>query len=335
MTDFAFVGCYTAEMSGNGTGITTFRLEAGDLTEVAAQPMTSPSWLTKHPALPILYATNETTSGEVTSARIDDSGELTVLDVAATGGAHPCHLAITPDARFLLCANYTGGSLAVFSLDAQGRISGRTALAQHEGRGPHENRQEAAHVHMAVPNADGTVVSAVDLGTDEIRSYVLADDGTLSPLAVSKLPPGTGPRQLVRRPGTDLAYVVGELNSTLVTVRETSPGAFGVVSVTASTLDTYDGWNLVAHLELDGDRLYLSNRGHDRVTEFTLDPAKAVVDRPCGAAPRHFALVNGICYVAAQLDDAITAFGIGTAETREPKRYATGTPTFILPVSLP
>jgi 6-phosphogluconolactonase len=332
MAELVFVGCYTGD-AGNGTGITTFsRSATGELIEVATLPLESPSWLVRHPSLPVLYAVNETSSGAVTALSISPSGSLSVLGTLATGGAHPCHLAVTPDGRFLLCANYTGGSLAVFSLSSSGALESRTALAQHTGTGPDADRQEAAHVHMAVPSADGSVVSAVDLGTDEIRSYTLSSSGALALLAVSSLPPGTGPRQLVRRPGTDLAYVVGELAGTVVTVRETSPGAFSVVSVTASTLSSVTP-NLVAHLELADARMYVSNRGPDCVTEFALDEAVAVAvaDQPCGANPRHFALVDGTCYVAAQSEDAITAFTLTASGEAELKHYPTGSPTFVLP----
>jgi 6-phosphogluconolactonase len=335
MAELVFVGCYTGE-AGNGTGITTFsRSASGELTEVAALPMTSPSWLTRHPSLPVLYAANETSPGGVTALAVSASGSLSVLGTAETGGADPCHLAVTPDGRFLLCANYTGGSLAVFSLSPSGALVSRTALVRHTGTGPDADRQEAAHVHMAVPSPDSAVVSAVDLGTDEIRSYTLSPAGTLEPLAVSPLPPGTGPRQLVRRPGTDLAYVAGELAGTLVTVRETAPGAFAVVSSAPSTFTPATVPNLVAHLELTGERLYVSNRGPDCVTEFALDGAAAVADQPCGAGPRHFALVDGTCYVAAQGDDAITAFPLTASGDADLRRYPTGSPTFVLPVSLP
>jgi 6-phosphogluconolactonase len=334
MAELVFVGCYTGD-AGNGTGITTFsRSATGELTEVATLPLTSPSWLTRHPALPVLYAANETSSGAVTALSFSRSGVLSVLGSAETGGADPCHLAVTPDGRFLLCANYTGGSLAVFSLSPTGSLGTRTALVRHTGSGPDADRQEAAHVHMAVPSPDSTVVSAVDLGTDEIRSYTLSSSGALAPLAVSALPPGTGPRQLVRRPGTDLAYVVGELAGTLVTVRETSPGAFSVVSSTASAVSA-SAPNLAAHLEPAGARLYVSNRGPDCVTEFALDDAVAVADQPCGAGPRHFALVDGTCYVAAQPDNAITAFTLTASGDAELRRYPTGSPTCVLPVSLP
>jgi 6-phosphogluconolactonase (cycloisomerase 2 family) len=334
MAELVFVGCYTGD-AGNGTGITTFeRSPSGSLREVDSLSLESPSWLTRHPSLPVLYAANELSTGGVTALAISPSGQLSVLGTAETGGAHPCHLAVTPDGRFLLCANYTGGSVAVFALSASGELVSRTALVQHHGSGPVADRQEAAHVHMAVPSADGSVVSAVDLGTDEIRSYTLTSSGSLEPLAVSSLPPGTGPRQLVRRPGTDLAYVVGELAGTLVTVRETAPGAFEVVASTPSTLSSVKP-NLVAHLELADSRLYVSNRGPDCVTEFALDDAAAVADQPCGANPRHFALVNGTCYVAAQSEDAITAFTLTASGEAELRYHPTGSPTFVLPVSLP
>ncbi|HET6709831.1 lactonase family protein [Amycolatopsis sp.] len=334
MAELVFVGCYTGD-AGNGTGITTLsRSPSGSLREVASLPLESPSWLVRHPSLPVLYAANETTDGGVTALAISSSGELSVIGTAETGGAHPCHLAVTPDGRFLLCANYTGGSVAVFSLSASGEPVARTALVRHSGTGPVADRQEAAHVHMAVPSPDGSLVSAVDLGTDEIRSYTLTSSGELEPLAVSSLPPGTGPRQLVRRPGTDLAYVVGELAGTLITVREKSPGAFEMVASTPSTLSSVKP-NLVAHLELADSRLYVSNRGPDCVTEFALDDAAAVADQPCGANPRHFALVDGTCYVAAQSEDAITAFTLTASGEAELRYYPTGSPTFVLPVSLP
>ncbi|WP_326567079.1 beta-propeller fold lactonase family protein [Amycolatopsis rhabdoformis] len=334
MTDVLLVGCYTAEMGGKGTGISTFRRDPAGLVLESTLELRSPSWLVKHPTLPVLYTTNETDDGAVSSVSLVD-GALAVLDAEVpSGGAHPCHLAVTPDGRFLLCANYTGGSLAVFGLSADGRITGRTALVQHSGTGPNSARQESAHVHMAVPSADGSVVSAVDLGTDEIRSYTLSSAGELTLLAVSQLPPGSGPRQLVRIPGTDLAYVACELSSEVLTVRETSPGTFEVVAATPAVHGTFDGENIVAHLEVLDSGVYLSNRGADVVTAFSGSPLAAVADQACGAHPRHFAVVDGVCYVTAQSDDELTAFPLAELGQAEVVTIPTGSPSFVLPLSL-
>jgi 6-phosphogluconolactonase len=289
----------------------------------------SPSWLVWHPALPVLYAANEIDDGRVTALGASADGELTTLGEVSTGGAHPCHLALTPDARHLLCANYAGGSLAVLAVDGDGRLGNRTDLVRHEGSGPDPTRQEAAHVHMAVPGEDGSLVSAVDLGTDEIRTYRLAADGTLGSLAVSALPPGTGPRQLVRHAGA--AYVAGELSGTVVTLREEPPGTFAVRDVTPATTPAHAGVpNLAAQLDIVDDRLYLSNRGPDCVTEFAIDDGlpRAVADHPAGTGPRHFTIIGGRCYVAAQHDDAVLAFPLDGGET---VRYPVGSPVCVAP----
>lgn len=321
-----WVGSYTSATGGNGVGISTFRRSpAGELTPDRTLAMLSPSWLTAHPTAPVVYATNESSDGEITTVSTD----LEVLGTISADGADPCHLAITPDARHLLCSNYSSGNLSVFALAEDGRITGQTDLVQHEGTGPHAERQEAAHVHMAV--ARDQIVSVVDLGTDEITSYTLTDKGKLDRLAVSAMPPGTGPRQLIRRPGSDLAYVVGEVAGTLVVVREGPMGTFTPVTAVPATKNPYtaDAPNWVAHVELAGDRLYLSNRNPDCVTEFDVsaDEPIAAADHPSGAWPRHFTITDDTIYAAAQKADAIVAFPRNGGEA---VRYPTGTPTFVL-----
>lgn len=321
-----WVGSYTSATGGNGTGISTFRRSPdGTLTPDRELPLPSPSWLTAHPTAPVVYAANESGDGAITTVSTD----LEVLGTISSGGADPCHLSVSADARHLLCSNYSSGSLSVFALGEDGLITGQTDLVRHEGSGPHAERQEAAHVHMAVVR--DRIVSVVDLGTDEIRSYELVNNGKLDPLSVSAMPPGTGPRQLVRKPGSDLAYVVGEVNGTLVVVRETIPGSFTPVTVVSATKEpwTGDAPNWVAHLEIRDERLYLSNRNPDVVTEFDIaeETPVAVADHPSGAWPRHFAIADGTVYAAAQRDDAIVAFPVGGGEQ---VRYPTGTPTCVL-----
>ncbi len=320
-----WVGSYTSATGGNGVGISTFRRSSdGSLTPDRSLAMDSPSWLVAHPSARIVYATIEAGAGAIATVSTD----LEVLGTIPSGGADPCHLAITPDARFLLCSNYTGGSLSVFGLADDGQVTGQTDFVRHSGSGPHAERQEAAHVHMAAVR--DRIVSVVYLGTDEISSYELADNGKLTQLSVSAMPPGTGPRQLVRRADSDLAYVVGEVAGTLVVVREGPTGTFTPVTTVPATKIPWAGDrpNWVAHLEIVGDRLYLSSRNPDCVTEFDIagEEPVALGDHPCGAWPRHFSIVDDVIYVAAQKDDAIVAYPVGGTAVR----YPTGTPTFVL-----
>ncbi|HEX6356597.1 lactonase family protein [Actinophytocola sp.] len=320
-----WVGSYTSATGGNGVGISTFRRGAsGELTPDRSLAMTSPSWLTAHPTAPVVYATNESADGAITAVSTD----LEILGTISSDGADPCHLSVSVDGRHLLCSNYSSGNLSVFALAPDGRITGQTDLVRHEGSGPVTDRQEAAHVHMSVVRDE--LVHVVDLGTDEISAYTLSDKGKLSPLSVSAMPPATGPRQLVRRPGTDLAYVAGELGGTVVVVRESADGRLTPLTTVPATKVPYtEKPNWVAHLEIRGDRLYVSNRNPDCVTEFDISGEEpvALADHPCGAFPRHFTIADDTVYVAAQKDDAIVAFPTGGGEA---VRFPTGTPTYVL-----
>lgn len=114
-----------------------------------------------------------------------------------TGGAEPCHLAVTPAGGHLVVANYGGGSVAVLPLDPQGVPGERSDLVVHSGHGPDPQRQERAHCHMVSPAPDAGPLLAVDLGTDSVYRYDLdAASGRLVPRA-----PGCT-RRPARAPGT-------------------------------------------------------------------------------------------------------------------------------------
>jgi 6-phosphogluconolactonase len=335
MTDrLVCVGSYTEESGANGAGISAYWQDAvtGDLTPCGSLRLPSPSWLEWHPARPVLYAANEVDAGSVTALAVDERGALTVLGSEPTGGATPCHLAITADARHLLAANYGSGSVTVFALDEDGRITARTDLVEHTGSGPVTDRQEGPHAHMVV--VDGALVTVVDLGSDEIRGYRLTGDGRLIAQAISPLPPGTGPRQLAR--GRDHAYVVGELAASLVIVDETAPGVF--VPVEEVRASHRDARNLPAQLTLsaDGRYAYLSNRGPNTIAVFSLDAAAPdrIGETPAGDGwPRHFAISGRWLYVATQDGDEVVQFTVDpvTGLLTEQRRYAAGSPTCVAP----
>lgn len=64
-----------------------------------------------------LYGTNRG-HDSLASYRIADDGTLTLLAIQPSGGKGPQNLLITPDGRWLLCANMPGGNVVVFRIDA-------------------------------------------------------------------------------------------------------------------------------------------------------------------------------------------------------------------------
>ncbi len=70
-----------------------------------------------------LFGTNRG-HDSIASYRIGDDGKLTLIDIEPSLGKGPQNLLITPDGRWLLCANMPGNSVFVFQIDAaSGKIT--------------------------------------------------------------------------------------------------------------------------------------------------------------------------------------------------------------------
>ncbi|MGC4893074.1 lactonase family protein [Micromonospora sp. DT31] len=334
------IGGYTAETGGRAEGIVAARRDRGTgaltpLGTVAVTP--SPSFLVRHPGLPVLYAANELPDGLVSAFRAAPDGSLTALGVRPTGGAEPCHVAVAPDGRHLFAANYGGGSVAVFPLDADGVPGERTDLVRHEGRGVDPERQEGAHCHMVSPDPAGGPLLVVDLGTDSVYRYDLdAVSGQLAPRPPRlRTPAGSGPRHLARHPDGRRCWLVGELDATVAGYDLTPEGLHERVRVDASGRAGHVQPSEVA-VGPGGRFLYVGNRGVGTVAVFALDGVRpelvAEVDTG-GGWPRHFALTGEHLYVADERADLIRILrvdpGTGVPEpVGEP--VAVASPTCVL-----
>ncbi|MEO3776946.1 lactonase family protein [Micromonospora sp. B11E3] len=329
------IGGYTAASGGRGEGIVAARRDpaTGALTPLGTVAVTpSPSFLARHPALPVLYAVNELPEGQVSAFRVGPDGALTPLGVRATGGAEPCHLAVTPDGGHLVVANYGGGSVTVLPLDPEGVPGDRSDLVVHEGRGPDPERQGRAHAHMVDPAPDAGPLFAVDLGTDSVYRYDLdAPSGRLVPRAPRvRAVAGSGPRHLARHPDGRRCWVVGELDGTVTAYDLTPDGALhqrGRVDASGRAGHVQPSEIAVGP---DGRFLYVANRGVGTVSVFALDgelPELVAEVETGGGWPRHFALAGEHLYVADERADMIRVLRVDAA---------TGVPTPVgEPVAVP
>ncbi|WP_127502083.1 lactonase family protein [Actinoplanes solisilvae] len=302
------IGSYTAEMDGKGTGLVV----PGGVTT----PARSPSYLIKDDRF--LYAVNETDDGAVSSFALDT---LELVSTTPTGGVWPCHLALHPSG-YVLAANYGSGSVSVHPVN-EGVLGAYTDLVFHEGSGPNADRQEGPHAHQVVVHADGTL-TVVDLGIDRLLHYTLAD-GRLTRTGETAVPPGTGPRHFVVHP-SGRWYVVGELSSTVLALDA------GVVVEQESTTSSSEHSQPSA-IVLDGDLLYVANRGVDTIAVFELSPTlRRVAEVPCGGTwPRDLAVSGGQIYVANQQSDEVVTFTAGRNPEPTGEVFATGSPTCVLP----
>ena len=348
-----YVGTYT---DGGSRGIYRFEMDpvSGALTgPLLAGESENPSFLALHPGGRVLYAVNELGSfggaktGAVSAFAIDAAtGSLTRLDQQPSGGADPCHLVVDRDGRNLLVANYSGGSVALLPLDAEGRLRPASAVRQQVGTGPDRERQEASHAHGVVLDPAERFALAADLGADRIFVYRYgAAAGSLEPNdpAAALLEPGSGPRHLSwHRSGTVL-YALNELRSTVTALRfDAARGVLEPLQTVTMLPAGFSGRNKAAEIAVspDGRFLYASNRGDDSLALFGIDAASGTLvpagHFPTGGrSPRHFAIdPSGRWLLAANQDsDSITLFRLDAA-TGRPERFgrplAIGRPVCIL-----
>jgi 6-phosphogluconolactonase len=314
------VGGYSGA-KGDGSGITV--LEDGEA--VATIPAESPSWIAWHPELPVLYAVAEVDNGQVHAWRLAaEPMTAEPLGCGETGGSEPAHLAVDNTGRFLVTANYTGGSISVHRLGPDGSIGERTDLVQHEQHGDHP-RQEAAHPHMVQPFEDGVLV--IDLGADAIYQYRLSDAGQLTLVRVVDAPPGSGPRHLLQ--AGERYYVTAELSGELLVFQSDGKLA-GRLPASRSA-----GHNQPSELAADDRHLYVANRGPNTISVFSLDGdlPRYVDEVSVGDWPRHIALDGTTLYVANERSNEVMAMRIDP-ETGIPaleRAVEVPSPTIVLP----
>lgn len=335
-----YVGTYTQKLGfvdGQGQGLYHCQMDTvkGSLTLKGLTPgLINPSFLVLHPNQHFLYSVQETAGGNggvVLAFSIDsDTGTLQLLNQVSSQGADPCHLCIDPNGRFLLVANYTSGTLAMLPIKANGLLEEACDIVQHSGSSLHPIRQAGPHAHSMnlalltyAEGGNGAFAVAADLGIDQLVYYrVDMELGKLRKLpgGQTMVTPGSGPRHLAFHPKGNFAYLLNELNATLIAYSY-NPGQDNLVelqTVPALPVD-FTEQNLSAHVSItpSGRYLYASNRGHDSLVIYAIDKTTgrlAYVDhQSClGKAPRHFAIdpSGTFLLVANQDSNSIVSFRI-------------------------
>jgi 6-phosphogluconolactonase len=325
-----YVGTYT---SARSTGIYLFRLQqenAGASERVTLQPRgvaaetPNPSFLALDPPRRRLFAVNELDTfqgkptGAVSAFSIDAAnGALTLLNQQPSMGTSPCHLTLTRDGRHLFVANYGSGSVSVFPVAANGRLSAASDVVQHSGHGAHPERQQGPHAHCVTFDPANRLLWVCDLGLDQVLAYRFdARRGRLTPHhpPFTSLAPGAGPRHMVFRPDGRFAYVANELNSTIAVFRyDAVAGVLHGVEVVSTLPERFAGANSVAEIDVHptGKWVYVSNRGHNSVALFNVDADKGTLtyvaaQDTAGSKPRHFGIDPSARHLAVANQDSDT-----------------------------
>ena len=341
-----YIGTYTSPSGSKGIYVASLDATSGKLSEPRlAAEANGPSFVALSHNGKFLYAVHEPTNGDVSSYSISADKSLRKINTQTGKGGAPCHVSLDRSGKFLFTSNYMGGNLASFALRADGSLGAPVTLFQNAGSGPDKSRQEGPHMHAAYADLENRFVYACDLGTDEVLTFLLnSKTGALdaaSPRS-SRTPAGGGPRHLAFSPDGKWAFVNNEMASSVTSYRvNRANGALEAIE-TESTLPKggpFPG-NSTAEIAVhpNGKWLYVSNRGHDSIAVFGIQPdgrIDPIQVAPCGVKiPRGFEIAPGGKWlvVAGQASNDIVSLGLDsvTGKLSEPvSRIAAPTPVCI------
>jgi 6-phosphogluconolactonase len=326
------VGCFsTPERKARGKGIDVYRIDPrSSVWDVVdhVRDLFNPSYLITDPVREVLYVAHG--DADYASAyQIEPlTGRLRSLGHAAAGGRNGVALTLDPARRLLFVANYAGGSIGVLPIRPDGGLEEvALCLALPGPIGPHRVEQTMSHPHHTVIDPSGRFLLVPDKGLD--RVHVLALDPEQPKLTVAgfaAMQSGAGPRHIVFHPGLPRAFVVNEIDSTVVTCGwNAETGTLTPLHVVLAREPSFFGVSTAAEIVVTpcGRWVYLSNRGQDTVTQFEFEEAadrlNVVGWTPTqGREPRFMTLTpKGDCLlVANEQGDNIVVFDIEPATGR-------------------
>lgn len=303
---YLFVGSYTGSKPDTGIYVYTFDVKSGAVRQTGiTDHIVNPSYLALSPDGQYLYAGADTQlpdTGSILSFKVDAvNGKLAFINRQPSGGDNPVYVAVHHSNRYLINANYTAGSVSVFSMNEDGRLDPPLQVIPFEGSSIMKSRQEKAHIHAAVFSPDGEYVFFPDLGSDKIWVFRF-NAKTPQPLTAMKqydvkAVPGSGPRHFTFHPNGHYAYAIEELSGTVVTYAyhagklDSLQRIFGY----SKQQESYGGADI--HISPDGRFLYSSNRWEDEntIAIFSIDQTSGMLkllghQKTYGDHPRNFTI---------------------------------------------
>lgn len=280
---YAYVGSRTTrERNARGEGITVYRVDEGTgaLTHVqTVSGLTNPSYLTLNAAGTILYTVHGD-GHEVSALNVDQTtGQLSLRQTQDCGGRNLVHLALDPTERFLLVADHLGkqgGSVLVIPVNEDGSMGATAQQVSLPGEaGPHRKEQPFSKPHFTPFAPGGRFVVVPDKGLDRVFVFEFKA-GLLEPAATPWLETRetAGPRHLTFHPTLPRAYVVNELDSTVLTCSfDGDTGEMKGLQVLSALSETFVGNSRAAGIQIscDGAYVWASNRGADTIAVFGVD----------------------------------------------------------------
>lgn len=310
------VGTYTA---GDSKGIYSFRFDenAGTAVALSEVEVESPSYLTLSDDGKFVYATSELDTDEAAANALvfdKEKGTFRLLNSQKTGGGGPCY--ITTNGKYVITANYGGGSISVFPIGKDGSLLPASQVIKFTGSGADKERQEKPHLHCVRVTPDGKYLFADDLGTDQIHKFIINPNANAeneeaflkegSP-ATFKVKAGSGPRHLTFSTDGKHAYLINEMAGTVIVFDYNDGDLKEIQTIAADTVGAKGSGDI--HISPDGKFLYASNRlKADGIAIFRIHPDNGTLTKAgyqlTAIHPRNFIITPNGKYLLVACKDS-------------------------------
>lgn len=310
------VGTYTEASISKGIVAFRFNQQTGKVVKMSETSIGNPSFIAVAPGSGFVYSVSEYNEGRqaVNSFKFDKIlGQLTFLNTqlifgGSRGGEDPCY--IWTNGQHVVTADYTGGSVSVFPVAANGFLYPASQHFQYSG----VCKGSVAHIHCVQQTPDSNYLLATDLGNDRIYRFKLnfqstvqnKEDFLVEDSVVYKGPLGWGPRHFIFNKRGDLMYLINELGGYIVSFKYKDGQLMLLQTLKADKADGHGSADI--HLSPDGKFLYVSHRlKNDGISIFKVDERGMLTRigyQNTGIHPRNFNITpNGLYLLVACRDD--------------------------------
>ena len=318
-----FVGSFTDKKPGEGINIYEFNTETGETKlTFTLDSITNTSFLKISNDGNNLYSVVDSQmkyNGKVASFQIDVlNSKINLMDLKDCGGINPAHLDIDKTGNYLANSNYSDGSLSLFKIHKDGKLSEAKHVLQFKDSSIIKSRQQSSHIHSSNFSPDNKYLFSHDLGADKIRQFTFdKSQEQLKNQQEVRTKLGNGPRHFTFHPNGLYGYGVNELSGTI--------DAYHYKKGTLTFIEDYQTYQQKQdiyraadiHISSDGNFLYASNRSpeEDSIAVFSIDKKNGKLQliehvNTGGNHPRNFAISpnEGFLLVANQFTNNITIY---------------------------
>lgn len=315
---YLLIGTYTSEGGSEGIYSYKFNSETVSVDSVGMVEATNPSYLVISPNENFIYAVGESGDNSTVSAfSLDkENGALSYINTQPSGGADPCYIEIDSHGNNIITANYSGGSVSLFSIRGDGGLSSVNSVIKFDGSGPDKSRQASSHLHSVRFSPDGRFLFASDLGADKIYRFSSTESVFEGQPVINQsdildidAPEGTGPRHFDYHPSGKYMYLLGELSGEVVVYDYNNGNITEKQTIVSDSLNARGAGDI--HVSPDGKFVYASNRlKGDGISIFFVDEDSGELSKIgyqlTGGHPRNFIITpDGSKLLVACRDDNI------------------------------